>query len=316
MANLGWNADLPWGNNNWGDLSDATVAPTGLGLTSSLNSVTVDAELNVGWGRLSWGENGWGIGGDVLVTGIGLNVGIGTGTVKIDVGPEVTGEQLNLNTGTVTAFGLAEVFPTGEQLNLSTGIVDPAPDVMLTGIELTTTTGTLEGYNNTGWGRLYWGDEVWGASGIWAFGEPTGIQLNANLGSVVADAVTIASPTGNELTIAEGIVDPSPDAMVTGIGMTVGVGLGSIVSGTAEVDLTGNQLNIAQGTAVLDAITIAQLSGQGLNIGINSVIPGASAEVSPTGNALTIASGSINVQSWQIVDTGSNVNWNIIDTAA
>jgi hypothetical protein len=314
MANA-W-GELSWSTGSWGQQNNVSVLLTGQQVNCAQNNVGTSTEVNSGWGRLTWGENAWGIAGDVLVTGIGVSAGIGTGSVSIDVQPQLSGQQLNINLGQVQGFGLAEVFPTGIQLNTNLGTVDPAPDVMLTGIELTTTTGTLEGYNNTGWGRLYWGDEVWGASGVWAFGEPTGIQLNASLGSVVANAVTIASPIGNELTIAEGIVDPSPDAMVTGIGMTVGVGLGSIVSGTAEVDLTGNQLNIAQGTAVLDAITIAQLSGQGLNISLNSVVPGASAEVDPTGNALTIASGSINVQSWQIVDTGSNVNWNIIDTAA
>jgi hypothetical protein len=58
------------------------------------------------------------------------------------------------------------------------------------------------------------------------------------------------------------------------------------------------------------------LTGQQLEIALNSAVAGASAEVSPTGNQLTITSGSINVQSWQIVDTGTDVNWNIIDTAA
>jgi hypothetical protein len=75
-------------------------------------------------------------------------------------------------------------------------------------------------------------------------------------------------------------------------------------------------LEIAQGTAILDALTPVNVTGQRLNISLNSIVAGASAEVDPTGNALTITSGSINVQSWQIVDTGSNVNWNIIDTAA
>jgi len=316
MANLGWNADLPWGSNNWGDLSDATVAPTGLGLTSNLNSVTVDAELNVGWGRLSWGENGWGIGGDVLVTGIGLNIGIGTGTVKIDVGPEVTGEQLNLNTGTVTAFGLAEVFPTGEQLNLSTGTVDPAPDVMLTGIGLTTTTGTLEGYNEQGWGRDTWGSEVWGASGFWAFANTTGVQINASVGTVDAKPVTIASPTGIELTAEEGTVDPSPDATVVGIGLTASVAVGSVVEAEANVSVTGIGLEIAQGQAELDAITFASTTGQQLNTSVGTAVAGASAEVPLTGNTLTVGLRSINVQSWQIVDTGNSVTWNDIDTAA
>ena len=65
-----------------------------------------------------------------------------------------------------------------------------------------------------------------------------------------------------------------------------------------------------------DRLTPVNVSGQGLEIALNSITAGASAEVSPTGIELTIGLGSINVQSWQIVNTGSDVNWNIIDTAA
>jgi len=316
MANIGWNADLAWGSNNWGDLSDATVTLTGLGLNSSLNSVTVDAELNVGWGRLSWGENAWGAGGDVLLSGQQLNIGVGSVTARAGAGADVTGQQQNLSIETPTAFGLAEVFPAGEQLNLSVGTVDPAPDVMLTGIGLTASAGTLEGFNEEGWGRTQWGEEVWGASGFWAFANTTGIQINASVGTVDAKPVTIASPTGIELTAAEGTVDPSPDATVVGIGLTAGVALGSVIEADANVTITGIGLEIAQGQAELDAVTIAEPTGQQLNTSLNSAVAGASAEVDLTGNQLTITSGSINVQSWQIVDTGSNVNWNIIDTAA
>jgi len=314
MANA-W-GELSWSTGSWGEQNDISVSLTGQQVSCAQNNVGVSAEINEGWGRLTWGENAWGIGGDVLITGIGVSAGIGTGSVTIDVEPELTGEQLNLNTGTVTAFGLAEVFPTGEQLNLSTGTVDPAPDVMLTGIGLTSATGTLEGFNEEGWGRTQWGEEVWGASGFWAFAETTGIGLTANLGTVVADPVTIASPTGIELTAAEGIVDPSPDATVVGIGLTAGVALGSVVEADANVTITGIGLEIAQGQAELDAVTIAEPTGQQLNTSLNSAIAGASAEVPLTGNALTVGLRSINVQSWQIVDTGTSVNWNDIDTAA
>ena len=371
----GWN-ELAWGV----DFQNASVDITGLQLNTSLNNVGVSGEINSGWGRLAWGENAWGIQGDVLITGIGLDVGAGVGSVTATAESDVTGQQLNLNTGTVTAFGLAEVFPTGEQLNLSTGTVDPAPDVMLTGIGLTSSTGTLEGYNEEGWGRTYWGEEVWGASGFWAFAPVTGEQLNISQGEETTTANADIDITGNPLQIAEGIVDPSPDAMVTGIGMTVGVGLGSIVA-DSNLSLTGSQLNlslgdetitatanvsisgqgltaaegivdpspdatvvgigltagvalgsvieadanvtitgigleIAQGQAELDAVTFASTTGQQLNTSLNSVVAGASAEVPLTGNQLTITSGSINVQSWQIVDTGTSVTWNEIDTAA
>jgi len=314
MANA-W-GELSWSTGSWGLQNDVSVSLTGQQINCAQNNVGVSAEINEGWGRLTWGENAWGIGGDVLITGIGLSTGIGTGSVTIDVQSELTGEQLNLNIGTVNAFGLAEVDATGQGLTVEEGTLDPAPDVMLTGIGLTATAGTVEGYNEQGWGRDTWGSEVWGASGLWAFGNTTGIQINASVGTVDAKPVTIAEPSGIGLTVEEGIVDPSPDATVVGIGLTAGVALGSLVEADANVSITGIALEIAQGQAELDAVTFASPTGQQLNTGVGTAVAGASAEVPLTGNQLTITSGSINVQSWQIVDTGISVTWNDIDTAA
>ena len=313
----GWGS-LSWSSGQWGDVQDFDVQLTGIGLTTNSGNVGISGEINEGWGRLEWGENAWGIAGDVLVTGIGVSAGIGTGSVTIDVTVDdaVTGQQLNLNLGQVQGYGLALVSPDGIQLSTELGNVDPAPDVMLTGIGLTTTTGTLDAYNITGWGRLTWGSEAWGATGIWATAEPTGEQLSLNLGQAELDAVTFAAISGNSLTIEEGIVDPSPDATVTGIGLSASLSLGSVVEADANVTISGFDLVMAQGQAELDAVTFAFLTGQQLQIALNSAVAGASAEVDLTGNQLTINLGSINVQSWQIVDTGTTVNWNIIDTAA
>jgi hypothetical protein len=49
--------------------------------------------------------------------------------------------------------------------------------------------------------------------------------------------------------------------------MTVALAVGTVVIGTGNVTLTGQQLNIAQGTAIGDANTIASVTGLGLNIG-------------------------------------------------
>ena len=314
MANT-W-GELSWNIGSWGQQNDVSVTATGASLTLTLNEVTINGEINSGWGRLEWGENAWGIGGDVLVTGVQANVSVNSVIARAGADVDITGQQLQLQPGDVQGYGLAEVFPDGIQLSTEVGNVDPAPDVMLTGIGLTTTTGTLDAYNITGWGRLTWGSEAWGATGIWATAEPTGEQLSLNLGQAELDAVTFAAISGNSLTIEEGIVDPSPDATVTGIGLSASLSLGSVVEADANVTITGSDLVISQGQAELDAVTFAVLTGQQLQIALNSAVAGASAEVSPTGNQLTISLGSINIQSWQIVDTGTTVNWNIIDTAA
>jgi hypothetical protein len=56
----GWGA-YGYGLTGWGNnFIDVTVSLTGQSLTTSLNSVTVTAEINRGWGRLTWGSLPWG----------------------------------------------------------------------------------------------------------------------------------------------------------------------------------------------------------------------------------------------------------------
>jgi hypothetical protein len=298
MANA-W-GELSWNTGPWGEQGNATVALTGIGLTTDLGQ-------NESWGQLGWNASTteWG-GPYVPQVAIGQQI-------------NVTGQQQNLSLNSPNIDIAVEVFLNQNplpNLTIAEGTVDPAPDVMLTGIGLTASSGIVDAYNEEGWGRDTWGSEVWGASGFWAFAPVTGIGLTANLGTVDAKPVTIASPAGIGLTVEEGIVDPSPDATVVGIGLTASIAVGSVVEANADVSITGIALEIAQGQAELDAVTFAVLTGQQLEIALNSAVAGASAEVSPTGNQLTISVGSINVQSWQIVNTGSDVNWNIIDTAA
>jgi hypothetical protein len=298
MANA-W-GELSWNTGPWGEQGNATVALTGIGLTTDLGQ-------NESWGQLEWNASTTEWGGPYIPQ------------VAIGQQINVTGQQQNLSLNSPNIDIAVEVFLSNNplpNLTIAEGTVDPAPDVMLTGIGLTASSGTVDAYNEQGWGRDTWGSEVWGASGFWAFAPVTGIGLTANLGTVDAKPVTLVDLIGNELIVEEGIVDPSPDATVVGIGLSASIAVGSVVEADANVSVTGIGLEIAQGQAELDAITFAVLTGQQLEIALNSVVAGASAEVSPTGNQLTISVGSINVQSWQIVNTGSDVNWNIIDTAA
>jgi hypothetical protein len=273
------------------------------------------------WGELSWSQGSWGEQNNVSVSLTGLQVNCVQNSVSITIGQqvEVTGQQLNSNINSVQAFGLALISVNGQGLTTNLGSLDPAPDAQVTGEQLNISSPgivTVIGEINSGWGRLGWGEFDWGTFTLSVQVDVTGIGLVANLGTVDAKPVTIASPAGIGLIVEEGIVDPSPDATVVGIGLSASIAVGSVVEADANVSITGIALEIDQGQAELDAVTFAVLTGQELEIALNSVTAGASAEVSPTGNQLTISVGSINVQSWQIVNTGSDVNWNIIDTAA
>ena len=331
-APLAWNAGN-FGSNTWGGQFD------NIGIT--LGDETSAGEINEGWGRLTWGENAWGGTGDVILSGNQINISQGTVTFKIDSLPSVTGLQLNTSLGDVYAFGLAVVFPTGLQLNISEGIADASPDAIVSGEQINISSPgnvTVTGEINSGWGRLGWGIYDWGSDGLSVVVSLTGQQLNISQGdessSANADVQVfstinagwgqVAWGTQNwgqgELTInldiAEGEVDPSPDATVTGIGMTVALAVGTVVIGTANVGVTGQQLNIAQGTAIGDANTLASVTGIGLNIGVGTVFAGGTSVIIPTGIGLTIALNSINNQIWTEINTGTAATWTEIDTAA
>ena len=326
---LAWNVGN-FGGATWGGQFD------NIGIT--LGDETSAGEINEGWGRLTWGENAWGGTGDVIIQGFQLNISEGI----VDASPDavVIGQQINTSLNSVQAFGLAIVNVTGQQLNITEGDVDASPDAIVSGqqINLSLNSVTVLAEINSGWGRLTWGQNDWNSDGLSIVTSVTGQQLNVSQGDETTQAnanvsvfSTIDAGWGQvawgtqdwgqgelniNLTIAEGEVDPSPDATVTGIGMTVGLAIGTVVIGTGNVTLTGQQINISQGTAIGDANTIASVTGLRLNTSLGTVFAGGNSVVQVTGNGLTIALNSINNQIWTEISTGTDATWTEIDTAA
>jgi hypothetical protein len=330
---------LAWNVGNFGSPSPFGGVYDDIGI--SLGDETTAGEINEGWGRLTWGENAWGGTGDVILEGNQINLSTGTVTFKIDSLPSVTGLQLNTSINDVYAFGLAVVNPTGQQLNISEGIADPSPDALVTGEQLNISSPgnvIVTAEINSGWGRLGWGIYDWGGDGLSVITSITGQQLNISQGnenidvSVIVEISSIApvgwgvvawsaqkwGQTQVDLTqaIAEGIVDPSPDATVTGIGITIGLAVGTVVIGTGNVTLTGQQINISQGTAEGVPNTIASVTGIGLKTSVGTVFAGGTSIIQVTGNLLTISLNSINNQIWTEINTGTDATWIEIDTAA
>jgi hypothetical protein len=333
-----------WGRNNWGSLgwgvnfANDTFTASGYSLNLIEGDVVASGEINEGWGRLTWGENAWGGTGDVILQGLQLNISEGI----VDASPDaiVTGLQLNTSLNDVYAFGLAVVDVTGQQLNISEGTADAGPDAEIIGEQLNI---SLNGVDidyeiNSGWGRRAWGEFDWGGEGLSVTIALTGLQLNITQGEESSSAdvdvsvfSTIDAGWGQlawgaqnwgqgeltvNLNIAEGEVDPSPDATVTGIGMTVSLAVGTVVIGTGNVTLTGEQINIIQGNVEAIPNTIASVTGIGLNIAVGTVFAGGNTDVNATGNLLTITLNSINNQIWTEINTGTDATWIEIDTAA
>lgn len=336
MANS-W-GELGWDIGSWGQQNNASGQPTGSELTLTLSDETATGEINEGWGRLTWGENAWNITGDVLLTGIELTTSLGDESIQIDVASIPTGIELITELNSVTPIITVEATPSGIELTTTLGTADADPDANVTGIELTTTTGTLLGYNRQGWGRFFWGEEVWGDSGIWVTTSITGQELTITQGnedidvSITAEVSSVASVGwgvvgwGQQgwnasqediaMTINQGEVDPSPDAIVTGIGMTCDLAVGTVVIGTADISVTGIDLTVGLGTASGEAITLADVTGIALTSVLGTAEGAPITDVSVTGNILTIAQNSISVQSWTKINTGTVVTWTEIDTAA
>jgi hypothetical protein len=115
-------------------------------------------------------------------------------------------------------------------MSMQEGNTDPAPDVSLTGNAAAMFIGdeTVTGDANTGtitniaWGEQAWGESSWGNG---TYFDATGYAQAAtiNLGTVVADAKTIASITGQLMTMQEG--DEGTTA-------------------NARINVTGNKLDI------------------------------------------------------------------------
>jgi hypothetical protein len=290
----------PWGNktfgyNNWGGASN--IIPINLG------NELITAQVNTGWGRLAWNVNVWGTQATVAsITSAGL---------------------LSTSLSSVTPLANANISITGTQLKLSQGNVDPAPDATVTGQQINflsindvsikgdsnlSVTGTqlklsqgdesidvsviasVSSIGQVGWGVVAWGAQKWG-------------QTQVNIA----------------MTIAEGVVDPAPDANVTGQQLKLSLNDLSNVTANANVSVTGTQLKLSRGSVTVDLNTPVNITTPNrLRILEGNAVAGASALVIPTGNRLTITlnNNSVNVQIWTVINTGTDATWNEVDTAA
>jgi hypothetical protein len=232
-----------WNGNAWGSDNNINVV-SGIGASFSLGSVTIDAELNSGWGRLTWGENAWGEQGDVVLSGISMSASLGNEVISIDVNPVPTGIPLTAVEGTVTEIIAVEVPVTGINLTSNLGTADAGPDAMLQGIGATGSVGSVEAYNLEGWGRYFWGQFEWGATGEWESVTPTGISMSANVGTIAA--------TGNaEITLdssiqftAEGNAQLSTAQQKFGSASLLLDGTDDSVDSTTNLDLSSTDFTV------------------------------------------------------------------------
>ena len=308
MASGTWNTGF-WGQNQWNDTADPTFTLTGVSLSGVLGTTTeVDGDINTGWGRIEWGINAWSEFGSALPTGIGASFNVGTIAVQIDV--TATNSTNNNQTITAAVNSVAidiqgKAFPTGFGLSGTLGTADAGPDAMLTTNHATMGLGSVQAYNQTGWGRQEWNENAWGVEGQYANVDVTGISMTGAIGSLSLAGESVV--TLNTLNVAQatlGVVDPAPDATITGnfmIGATGQLGM----QGDVTQDVTGIAMSAGLGSVVAVPGQEVLLTGLPALARVASVTPIIHVDVQLTGNALTMAQGSGSALIWNEVNTGT-----------
>ena len=203
-------------------------------------------------------------------------------------------------------------------LQYQEAIVDP------TGQELTANDGTADLDANTIAEVSATSASTWNGSYAWGSGAYGNEQIT-----------TLAMETN------EGTVDPAPDANLIGIEMTATLD-DVVTQGNANTgvitpiewgeetwgqstwgngsyfDATGyaQAATINLGTAVLDANTIAAVTGQEMAMQEGDETVTGNALVTLTGNDLTMDEGTLKTLIWNQVNTGTAPTWRPVDTAA
>ena len=302
-----WGAGF-WGQNQWNDLADPTFAVTGIALSASLGDETTVGEINLGWGRAGWNDFAWGIAGNLIAPGDAVTATLGTVVASIDVstGPSSNSNQLiTTNLGSVAIDITTTIFQTGLPLTSALGIADAGPDAIATGIAMSMGLGTIDAFNQTGWGRQGWNVNAWGVEGQFANVDVTGIAMTASAGTLTITGD--ANLTLNTLNVAQatlGIVDPAPDANFTGEAMiaSLGTALGRAGAGATP---TGIAMTAGLGTAEGVPGQNIVPTGFPLNNQLASVSVVIHIDIQLTGLSLTMNQGSGSALIWNEVNTGS-----------
>jgi len=308
MASGTWGTGS-WGQNQWNDSADPTFTLTGIALTASLGDETTVGEINTGWGRLNWNDGAWGIAGNVLLTGFPVTATLGNEQINISVntGPSTNNNQLITTAlGSTTIDIQTKVFPTGVALTAAEGTADAGPDAMATGIAMSMGLGTVDAFNQTGWGRQGWNVNAWGVEGQFANVDVTGIAMTAAAGTLAMTGN--ANLTLNTLNVAQaslGIVDPAPDAGVTGNLITANLGT---AVGQAGAGATPSGIAMTAGLGTVTAVPGQEIvpTGFPLEARLSSAfVINIHVDIAVTGLSLTMNQGSGSALIWNEVNTGS-----------
>ena len=219
---LGWGAQA-WNDSEWGELNNAVVSLTSPGsITSATGSVSVDAQIAVGWGQDGWGVENYGASGltveitapDAIQSNISANAwneaswgqGQGWGIFSLEVADVMglTGVASTASVGSPTIIGNATFSLTGVSSTTNVGSITPADVMGLSGVSSTSAIGSISPA------------DVIGISGV---------SFTSAIGTISIASNPVVNVSGVQITSAVGAIDPSAQVVgITGVSFTASVG--------------------------------------------------------------------------------------------
>ena len=234
---LGWGAQS-WNDGEWGELNDVSFSVTGVSTTASVGSVSVDAQIAIGWGQDGWGVENYGQSGltvevtapDAIQSNISANAwndaswgeGQGWGIFSLSVADVMglTGVSSTSGVGSVTHVIDTTFTPTGVSTTASVGSPLVAQIILgLTGQAITSSVGSISPADVVGL---------------------TGVSATFDVGSVNIAANPVINVSGVQINSSVGSIDPIAEVVgLTGVSATASVG--SVTVADLVLGLTGVQ---------------------------------------------------------------------------
>jgi len=272
-------------------ISGICVVTTGSSATVNVGNETEAFNLD-GWGGSAWGEFAWGIGGTLLVSGVQATTSAGSVTIeadgkaepstvsaiatagqsdsRIDVNLTAEGSALQTFVGNEDTEGEGTVTATGSSATANPGQATIDPTFLV----------------GEGWGRDTFGNLGWGVNYSVIAAGPNGLSASIVTGNEDAFTDVVAEvETAGELQTAITPVGTKADSDTEiAVGELISTGIGDVtVTGTANFELTGIDLQTAIGESVGGTIQEVPVTGVAANIFIGNEDTAANANVFPTG---------------------------------
>jgi len=142
-----------------GNIQIIATGISGTGATGNVGleeaTAIINESNNTGWGEQDWGEDIWGGQPEIVAYG-----DIGTVSIDVFIGPNVTGVAGTGNVGSETPE--AEITETGVAATGNIGTISNETEESITGLSSTGAIGTAQAYVDPGWGEGTWSEGDWG----------------------------------------------------------------------------------------------------------------------------------------------------------